>query len=95
AGAVVRLFETYRAMSYNLMDVYVSGLSLRTNESTVVLTMIATLFLPPSLIAGIYGMNFNIPEVHVTFGYYFCLASMVVVSGGLLIWLKLKGFIDL
>jgi magnesium transporter len=91
--SVVRLFETYRAMSYNLMDVYVSGLSLRTNETTTVLTMIATLFLPPTLIAGIYGMNFYIPEIHVSFGYYACLASMIVVSGGLLIWIKSKGFV--
>ncbi|MBN8661042.1 MAG: hypothetical protein J0M35_11805 [Candidatus Obscuribacter phosphatis] len=95
AAAIVRLFETYRAMSYNLMDVYVSGLSLRTNDTTIILTVIATLFLPPSLIAGIYGMNFNIPEVHIPAGYYFCLASMFFVSGGLLFWLKRRGFIDL
>lgn len=95
AAAVIRLFETYRAMSYNLMDVYVSGLSLRTNETTTVLTMIATLFLPPTLIAGIYGMNFNIPEVHASFGYYICLFFMFSISGGIFVWLKRKGYIDL
>lgn len=95
AASVVKLFETYRAMSYNLMDVYVSGLSLRTNETTTVFTIIATLFLPPTLIAGIYGMNFSIPEVHFTHGYYICLALMALVSGGLLFWFKKKGFIDL
>lgn len=94
AESVVRLFETYRATSYNLMDVYVSGIGLKTNETTTVLTIIATLFLPPTLIAGIYGMNFQIPEVHVEFGYYFCLGAMFAVSGGLLIWLKIRGFID-
>ncbi len=94
-NAVIRLFETYRAMSYNLMDVYVSGLSLRTNRTTTILTMIATLFLPPSLIAGIYGMNFVIPEVHAPFGYYMCLALMFCVSGGLLFWLKYNGHIEL
>jgi magnesium transporter len=95
AAAVLRLFETYRAMSYNLMDVYVSNLSLRTNRTTTVLTMIATLFLPPSLIAAIYGMNFFIPEVHAAFGYYVCLASMLLVSGSIFLWLKLKGYIEL
>lgn len=95
AAAVIRLFETYRAMSYNLMDVYVSGLSLRTNKTTTILTMIATLFLPPSLIAGIYGMNFAIPEVHAAFGYYFCLLLMFCVSGSLLFWLKFNGHIEL
>jgi magnesium transporter len=92
--SVVRMFETYRSMSYNLMEVYVSGLGLRTNETTMILTVIATLFLPPTLIAGIYGMNFQIPEVHYTFGYYACLGLMVMVSGGLLWWLKTRGFLD-
>lgn len=91
--AVVNIFETYRAMSYDLMDVYVSGLSLRTNETSMVLTTIATLFLPPTLIAGIYGMNFQIPEYHVQFGYYICLAAMFIISGGLLFWFRHKGFI--
>jgi magnesium transporter len=94
ATSVVRMFETYRSMSYNLMEVYVSGLGLRTNETTMILTVIATLFLPPTLIAGIYGMNFQIPEVHLTFGYYACLILMVMVSGGLLWWLKTRGFLD-
>lgn len=93
ANSALRLFETYRAMSYNLMDVYVSGLGLRTNETTMILTVIATLFLPPTLIAGIYGMNFSIPEVQVSGGYYWCLAVMAAVSGGLLIWLRKRGFI--
>lgn len=94
SNSVLRLFETYRAMSYNLMDVYVSGLGLRTNETTMVLTIIATLFLPPTLIAGVYGMNFQIPEVHISGGYYWCLGAMFGVSGGLLFWLKKRGFIS-
>ncbi len=92
-GALVRTFETYRSMSYNLMDVYVSGLGLRTNETTEVLTIVATLFLPPTLIAGIYGMNFQIPEVHNPYGYYICLISMFVVSGGLLYLFAKRGLI--
>lgn len=94
ASSVLRLFETYRDMSYDIMDVYVSGIGLRTNETTKILTIIATLFLPPTLIAGIYGMNFQIPEVHLPLGYYACLTSMFGVSFGLLAWLKVKGFID-
>ncbi|MDZ4837134.1 MAG: CorA family divalent cation transporter [Candidatus Melainabacteria bacterium] len=94
ASSVLRLFETYREMSYDIMDVYVSGLGLRTNETTKILTIIATLFLPPTLIAGIYGMNFQIPEVNFPLGYYLCLGSMLCVSGGLLIWLYKRGFIE-
>lgn len=94
AGSVLRLFETYRAMSYDLMDVYVSGLGLRMNETTMILTVIATLFLPPTLIAGIYGMNFQIPEYHFEGGYYLCLGAMFAVSGGLLFWLNRRGYIQ-
>jgi magnesium transporter len=93
-GAVLRIFETYRNMSYDIMNVYVSGLGLKTNEISKVLTVIATLFLPPTLIAGIYGMNFQIPEVNIAFGYPICLMAMFAVSGGLLIWLKSKDYID-
>lgn len=94
AASVVRMFETYRSMSYNLMDVYVSGLGLRTNETTMILTIFATVCLPPTLIAGIYGMNFEIPEVHATFGYYICLGAMILISAGLYIWLKKRGSLD-
>lgn len=95
ASSVLKFFDTYRVMSYDLMNVYVSGLGLRTNETTSVLTVIATLFLPPTLIAGIYGMNFSIPELQFPGGYYLCLAAMFGVSGGLLFWLKRRGYINL
>lgn len=95
AESILRLFETYREMSYDIMDVYVSGLGLRTNEITKVLTIIATLFMPPTLIAGVYGMNFKIPEVDFPLGYYLCLGAMVGVSATMLVWLKHKGFLDL
>lgn len=94
ASSVIGLFDIYREMSYDLMDVYVSGLGLRTNKTTMILTVIATLFLPPSLIAGIYGMNFFIPEYHIPFGYYVSLLAMAGVSGGLLWWLKSRGYIE-
>ncbi len=94
ASSVLRLFETYRAMSYDIMDVYVSGLGLRTNETTKILTVIATLFLPPTLIAGIYGMNFQIPEIDFPFGYPLTLAVMFFVSGGMVWWLKKNGYIE-
>ncbi len=95
AESILRLFETYREMSYDIMDVYVSGLGLRTNQITKVLTIIATLFMPPTLIAGVYGMNFKIPEVDFPLGYYLCLGAMGLVSVTMLLWLKRKGFLDL
>jgi magnesium transporter len=58
---LIDLVETYRELSADLMDVYLSSLSNRTNEIMRVLTVIATIFIPLTFIAGIYGMNFN-PE---------------------------------
>lgn len=88
-------FKLYREMSYNLLDVYEYGVNLRNNRSTVMLTVVATLFLPPTLIAGIYGMNFKmIPELDFDYGYYVALGSMFAIVSVMLIWLKVKGFIE-
>lgn len=88
--------KLYREVSFNLLDVYEYGVNLRNNRSTVMLTVVATLFLPPTLIAGIYGMNFKgIPELDVPYGYYIALFSMFFIVACMLAWLKIKGFIEL
>jgi magnesium transporter len=68
------------------MDVYLSSISNRLNEVMKVLTVITTICAPPTLIAGIYGMNFhtdspyNMPELSWTYGYFFALALMAIAS---------------
>ena len=70
---VVDLVETYRELTADLRDLYMSSLSNRINETMRVLTIITTIFIPLTFIAGIYGMNFdydegakplNMPELH-------------------------------
>jgi magnesium transporter len=70
------------------------------NEVMKVLTIIATIFIPLSFVASLYGMNFdpsaspfNMPELRWTFGYPFALALMAVMALGLLLFFRRKGWI--
>ncbi len=69
-------------------------ISIRQNEAVKVFTVLATIFLPATLIASIYGMNFEfMPELHWKYGYVFSLLLMVVVTLSLLYWVKRKGWL--
>jgi len=93
------LVDSYRDLASGLMDLYLSIVSHRMNEVMKVLTIIATLFIPLSFIAGIYGMNFdpgvsrwNMPELGWAFGYPFALGLMALCTGGLLMYFWKKGW---
>ena len=69
-------------------------ITIRQNKTSQVFAFIATLFLPPTLIASIYGMNFDfIPLLHNPHGFWISVTLMVAVTGGLLMWLKLRKII--
>lgn len=94
------LVEMYRELCSDLMDLHLSSTSNRMNEVMKVLAIITTLFIPPTLIAGIYGMNFktdaspfNMPELSWYFGYPFAITLMVGVMIGLYFWLRWKGWL--
>lgn len=85
--------ETYREMSSSLLDTHLSLVSNRMNDVMKVLTIIATIFIPLSFVAGLYGMNFdpevspwNMPELKSRYGYVTLLGIMAVVGLGML-WL--------
>jgi len=93
ATVAVDIIETYRDMVASLNDLYLTSISIRMNEIMKVLTTIATIFIPLSFIAGLYGMNFNtaasplnMPELNWYWGYPAALMLMVAVAGGLLIY---------
>ncbi len=91
---VVDLVETYREFAASLMDVYLSAVNNRMNEVVKVLTIISTIFLPLTFIAGIYGMNFDVmPEIHWPLGYAFAWALMITVALGMLYAFKRVGWI--
>lgn len=83
--------ETYRELAAGMLDAYLSGLSNRLNEVMKVLTIIATIFIPLTFVAGVYGMNFKfMPELGWRFGYPAVLALMAVMAAGMLIYFKRK-----
>lgn len=93
---IMDLLETYRDMSAGMLDVYLSSTSNRLNEVIRVLTVIATLFIPPTFIVGVYGMNFdrsspwNMPELGWRYGYLFSWAVIIAMTVGLLLFFKRK-----
>ena len=81
--------ETFRDILSGMLDIYLSSLSNRTNEVMKVLTIIATLFMPLTFIAGLYGMNFrHMPELEWPWGYPAVLLLMLAVSAGMLIFFR-------
>lgn len=91
---VAETVETYRDTMSGTLDVYLSSQSSRMNEIMKVLTIIATIFIPLTFIAGVYGMNFAyMPEITHPWGYPAALASMAVVAGTMLLYFKRKGWV--
>jgi magnesium transporter len=85
------LIESGREMATDLMQLHMAATSNRMNEVMKVLTMISTIVLPMTLVAGIYGMNFDhMPELRWTLGYPFALALMMLVGVGALAHFRLR-----
>lgn len=77
-------FETFRELMGNLREAYQSAIANRANEIMRVFTAITTIFIPLTLITGIYGMNFdNMPELHSEYGYFIVLGIMLVLGAGM------------
>jgi magnesium transporter len=97
---VVELIETYRELTADLRDLYMSSISNRINETMRVLTIISTIFIPLTFIAGIYGMNFdpdsspwNMPELRWHLGYPLSLAAMTFLAVGMMVYFYRQGWI--
>jgi magnesium transporter len=97
---IIDILENYRERTSGLMDIYLSSVNNKMNEVMKVLTMISTIFMPTSLIASIYGMNFdrtsawNMPELGWKYGYQFALLLMLSVAVSFLFYFKRKGWIS-
>jgi magnesium transporter len=88
---VIDTVESYRDMIASMLDLYLSSLSMRMNEVMKVLTIIATIFIPLTFIAGVYGMNFHdMPELKWKYGYPVILLVMAAISIGMLYYFKKK-----
>jgi magnesium transporter len=97
---IIDLLEAYRDLSSDLLEFQLSSISYKINEVMRVLTVIATIFIPLTFIAGVYGMNFdpdtspwNMPELRWFWGYPFALGLMLFVTLGLLAFFYRKGWL--
>jgi magnesium transporter len=91
---VIDTAETLREVLSGAMDLYMSGVSNRMNEVMKVLTIIATIFIPLSFFAGLYGMNFEyMPELGVRWAYPALLGMMGLLAGGMLWLFRRRGWL--
>ena len=91
---VIDAIETFRDMLSGMLDIYLSSISNRMNEVMKVLTIIATIFIPLTLVAGVYGMNFRyMPELETQLGYPLVLLSMLAVGILMLLYFKKRKWI--
>jgi len=89
--SVVDTVETFREMLAALLDLYLSGVSNKMNQVMKVLTVVATIFIPLTFIAGIYGMNFeNMPELKWSWGYFAVWLIMAAIAGLMLLAFRRK-----
>ncbi len=94
---IIDTIESFRDMVSGMVDLYLSSLSNKMNSVMKVLTIIATIFIPLTFIAGIYGMNFNsekspfnMPELNWYWGYPVALLAMTIVAAIMLVYFRKK-----
>ena len=92
---VMDLLETYRDTVGSMLEIYMSSVSNRMNNVMRVLTVIATIFIPLTFIAGVYGMNFDraagplsMPELGQPLGYVFVWFVMIVIAIGMIVFFR-------
>jgi magnesium transporter len=91
---IIETLESYRDLISGMLDIYLSSISNKMNETMKVLTVFATLFIPLTFIAGVYGMNFEyMPELKWKWGYPALWAVFIVIAGVLLIFFKKRKWI--
>ena len=94
AVQIIDAMESYREMISGMLDVYLSSISNKMNSVMKVLTIIATIFIPLTFIAGIYGMNFTyMPELEWRCAYPAILVVMSVVFIGMIVYFKRKNWL--
>lgn len=100
AVQIIDMVETFREIASSLMDLLMTQSSNRMNEVMKVLTIVSTIFLPMTFVAGVYGMNFdtnvsrwNMPELEWIYGYPFSIGLMIASAGSLLLYYRYRGWL--
>lgn len=91
---VGEMVEENRELTADIRDSQLSINSNRMNSIMMMLTIISSIFIPLTFIAGVYGMNFDVmPELHWKYGYFIVLSVMLVLGGLMSLWFKHKGWL--
>jgi magnesium transporter len=91
---IIDLCDTYREFAAGLAETYMSSLSIRMNEVIKVLTIITTIFIPITFLAGVYGMNFrHMPEEDWVWAYPAFWMVCLVLAGGMLVYFRRRGWL--
>jgi magnesium transporter len=91
---VIDAVNALRDVMSSLFEMYLSNMSHRMNEVMKILTIIGTLFIPLTFVAGIYGMNFKyMPELDWPYSYPIAMGLMFIIGGGILHYFKRKGWL--
>lgn len=91
---ISEVVESYREVVGSITNTYLSSASNRMNEIMKILTVIASIFIPLTFVAGIYGMNFeHMPELHYLYAYPLLLAGMIVLAGSMAVYFWRRGWI--
>jgi magnesium transporter len=98
---IIDIIETYRELAASLTDIYLSSISNKMNEVMKLLTVISSIFIPLTFIAGIYGMNFNssvsplnMPELDWYWGYPLCWTLMLATAASLVYFFWRRGWFE-
>uniref|UniRef100_UPI000470F1CC CorA family divalent cation transporter n=2 Tax=Bacillaceae TaxID=186817 RepID=UPI000470F1CC len=89
------MVEANRDMTSDMRDNYLSINANRMNSIMMTLTIISSIFIPLTFVVGLYGMNFDhMPELHWHYGYYIVLGIMTLMTIGMILWFKRKGWFN-
>lgn len=91
---IAEAIDIHYELSANVLQVYLSSISNKTNETMKILTLFAATFIPLSFIASLYGMNFTyIPGASWKWGYFAAIGGMAALGGGLVMFFRKKGWV--
>ncbi|MFM1847512.1 MAG: magnesium/cobalt transporter CorA [Pseudomonadota bacterium] len=91
---VIEVLESHREMVAGMLEIYLSSVSNKLNKVMMVLTLVTTIFMPLSFIAGVYGMNFKyMPELELTYGYPLVVGVMVTIAAAMLVFFRRRGWL--
>ena len=90
---IMDIIETYREVGTSLTETYMTSMSNRLSEVMKVLTIIGTIFIPLTFLAGVYGMNMPIPENQHVISYPIFSGVASVLAGGMLMWFRKRNWL--